>query len=247
MKTKLVLWGANAQDERVLIAMQLRPADNKVDIWTFPQNIATEEFGKSLMNDWRNDQEVEFPDGNTHLERELTISESLLPEDIKVDRGDIIQRAQTEWHFIVLSAKLNAAYQSELEELKEKIDNLKGFDSEIWNSLKDFWSKVQAQTRDRNLFREHANSLRDGTNALFSKLKELRSALDEEFQSFSKEHFESFMNTLEGIEKRVFEGMNLTVIFDELKNLQRKFRETKFTREHRSKVWDRLDSASTLR
>ena len=243
MKTKLVLWGMNAQNERVLLALRLRPIENKVDLWTFPENIATEEFGKQLMNDWRNDQEVPFPDGYTHMERELTISDSLLPEDLKVDRGDLIQRAQTEWHFVVLSAKLNEAYQSELNELKEKVDQLSSFDSETWDSLKAFWSKVQGQVRERNLFREHANSLRDNTNALFDRLKQLRSALDEEFQRLSKGHLEQFMEKLDDVEKRIAEGMNLTVIFDELKKLQRKFRESKFTREHRSKVWEKLDAA----
>ena len=243
MKTKLVLWGNNAQDERILIAMQLRPLENKVDIWTFPESIATEEFGKQLMNEWRNGAEIEFPEGFAHIERELTISDSLLPEDIKVERTDIVNRAQTEWHFIVLSAKLNESYQSELNELKEKVDALKSFDPPTWDALKSFWSKVQDQVRERNLFREHANSLRDRTNEVFARLKELRSSLDEEFQTHSKEHFDKFMEILEGIEKRVVEGMNLTVIFDELKNIQRKFRETKFTRDHRSKVWNRLDAA----
>ena len=243
MKTKLVLWGNNAQDERILIALRLRPLENKVDIWTFSQSIATEEFGKQLMNDWRNGVEIEFPEGFTHFERELTISDSLLPEDIKVERTDIINRAQTEWHFIVLSAKLNEAYQSELNELKEKVEALKSFDSTIWDELKAFWSKVQDQVRERNLFRDHANSLRDSTNEVFAKLKELRSSLDEEFQSLSKEHFDKFMEILEDLEKRVTEGMNLTVIFDELKGIQRKFRDTKFTRDHRSKVWTRLDAA----
>ena len=41
MKTKLVLWGTNANDEKILIALGLRPLDNKVDIWTFSQNIVT--------------------------------------------------------------------------------------------------------------------------------------------------------------------------------------------------------------
>ena len=243
MKTKLVLWGNNAQDERILIALRLRPLENKVDIWTFSQSIATEEFGKQLMNEWRNGVEIEFPEGFTHLERELTISESLLPDEMKVERTDIINRAQTEWHFIVLSAKLNEAYQSELTELREKVEALKSFDSATWESLKTFWAKVQDQVRERNLFRDHANALRDSTNEIFGKLKELRSSLDEEFQGLSKEHFDKFMEVLEGIEKRVSEGMNLTVIFDELKSLQRKFRDTKFTREHRSKVWNRLDAS----
>lgn len=243
MKTKLVLWGNNAQDERILIALRLRPLENKVDFWTFPDALATEEFGRKLMNEWRNNVEVEFPEGFTHFERELTVSESLLPEEIKVERTDIINRAQTEWHFIVLSAKLNEAYQTELHELKEKVESLKAFDPTTWDALKLFWSKVQNQVRDRNLFRDHANALRDNTNDLFAKLKELRSSLDEEFQSFSKEHFEHFMKTLEDLEKRVADGMNLTVIFDELKDIQRKFRDAKFTREHRSKVWNRLDAA----
>lgn len=243
MKTKLVLWGTNAQNERVLLALQLRPIENKVDIWAFPENVATEELGKQLMNEWRNGQDIPFPEGFTHWERELTISDGLLPDDLKVERGDLISRAQTEWHFVVLSAKLNQSYESELNELKEKIEQLKSFDNEVWDSLKTFWSKVQDQVRERNLFREHANNLRDNTNALFDRLKQMRSTLDEEFQKTSKEHMDSFMERLTDIEKRISEGMNLTVIFDELKKTQRKFRDSKFTREHRSKVWEKLDKA----
>ncbi|MFK8100964.1 MAG: hypothetical protein AB8G15_00500 [Saprospiraceae bacterium] len=241
MKTKLVLWGTNAKDEKVLIALELRPKDNKVDIWTFPENLVSEEFSKSMLNEWRNGTAVAFIEGHQHQERALSITESLLPDELKIERGDIIQRAQTEWHFIVLSSKLNEAYQTELAELKEKVEQLKTYDSETWESLKGFWSKVQGQVRERNLFREHANSLRDNTNALFDRLKSLRTALDSEFQSLSKTHLEGFMKTLDEIEARVTKGLNLQSVFDELKSLQRQFRDTKLTREHRSKVWERID------
>lgn len=243
MKTKLVLWGNQADEKKVLLGISLRALENMIDIYTFPEEIVTEEFGKKMMDEWRNGQEIVFPEGHAKIERELSMSEGILPDDIKVSRGDLVQRAQTEWHFVVLSAKLNQAYQSEYAELKEKIENLSSYDSATWNSLKDFWSKVQTQVRERNLFRDHADALRDGTNELFSKLKAMRATLDEEFNNLSKSHFEKFSATIDDIEKRISEGMNLTVIFDELKKIQREFKDTKFNREHRSALWGKIDAA----
>jgi hypothetical protein len=242
MKTKLVLWGSNATEEKILIAMQLRPEDNKVDIWTFPEAVATDEFARQLLGEWRNDVEVAFPESATHLERELSMAENLLPEEIKVERGDIIQRAQTEWHFVVLSSKLNEVYQTELNELKLKVEGLKSFSNDAWSDLKSFWSKVQNQVRERNLLKDHADTLRDNTNSLFSKLKELRSALDEEFRQTSQGHYDKFMTTLADLEKRAAEGVRLPALFDELKELQRNFRGIKLTRDHRAKIWERLDA-----
>lgn len=246
MKTKLVLWGTNAQNERMLIGLELRPEVNKVNVYTFPESVATEEFSQLMLKDWRNNDPVEFPEGYELVEKELTITDSLLPEEIKVERGDIVQRAQTEWHFIVLSAKLNDAYRNELSELQTKVEGLARYETSIWDELKTFWDKVQVQVRERNLLKDHANALRDDTNGLFAKMKELRNKLDEEFQRISSENFEKFFGLLEDVEKRVSEGMRLQPIFDELKKLQRNFRDTKFTREHRSKVWEKLDGAFKL-
>lgn len=53
MKTKLVLWGTDAKDERVLIAMELRPELNQVGMWLFPEEIATDEFSQKLFDEWR--------------------------------------------------------------------------------------------------------------------------------------------------------------------------------------------------
>ncbi len=243
MKTKLVLWGYNEKEEKVLIALQLRPEDNKVDIWTFPEVVATDEFARQLMGDWRNNKEVVFPDGNVHTERELSVTESLLPADLKVERGDIVQRAQTEWHFVVLSSKLNDVYKNELGDLQANVAKLTAYDSDTWEQLKNFWGKVQDQVKERNLLREHADILRDETNVLFGKLKELRSALDDQFREMSKGHMDTFMTKLDDIEKNVADGVRLPAVFDQLKGLQRNFREIKLTREHRSKIWARLDGA----
>lgn len=243
MKTKLVLWGTNAQNERLLIALELMPEDNKVKAFTFPEQIATEEFSQLMLKEWRDGNAVEFPDGFSVEEKELTLSGTILPDGVKAEREDIVQRAQTEWHFIVLSSRLYHTYQSELGEFKDRIEKALRFEGGLWDELKGFWDKVQVQVRDRNLFREHADALRDRTNELFASLKSLRGKLDEEFERLSKDNFERFNDMLAEVEKKVTDGLRLQPLFDDLKEMQRKFREAKLTKDHRTKIWDRLDNA----
>lgn len=242
MKSKLVLWGTNAQEERVLIAMQLRADDNKVDIWMFPEAIASPDFSQQMLNDWRNGAEVAFPEGGTHLERELSVAESLLPDDIKVERTDIINRAQGEWHFIVLSTKLHAAYKSELAQLEDQVNQLSDYSGEAWDALKNFWNKVQDQVKERNLFREHGDELRDATNGLFTHLKGMRTAVMHEFEDNSKTWYTQFNSILDEIEQKVEKGVKgFPDVFDQLKQTQNKFRDQKMTREHSNNLWNRID------
>lgn len=242
MKSKLVLWGSNAQDEKCLIAVSLRAADNKVDIWTFPESVATEDFYQQMMKDWRDGEGMELPEPKTHIERDLSLTDSLLPDDLKVERGDVVQRAQTEWHFVVLSSKLHDAYESQLADLKDRVNKLESFDQPTWDNLKEFWDKVQEQVRDRNLFRDHADRLRANTNELFGQMKTLRTKLDEEFEKLSKEAHDKFMSSLAEVERKMESGARVPVLFDELKKLQSMYREAKnLTREHRNKIWDKLD------
>lgn len=243
MKPRLVLWGNDAQNERVLIALELRPEDNKVNIYTFPENVVTEEFHQKMMDDWRNGETLDFPEGYASTERELTVTESLLPDDLKVERGDVVQRAQTEWHFMVLSTKLNESYNAELGALQERVEKLESYDNDLWDELKAFWDKVQGQVRDRNLLKSHSDTLRDSINQLFDHMKKLRSRLDEEFDKVSKDNYNKFINAITAVEKKISDGLRLAPIFDELKEMQRNFRDSKLSREHRSKVWEKLDAA----
>ncbi|MDH3652034.1 MAG: hypothetical protein OEQ53_20270 [Saprospiraceae bacterium] len=240
MRTRLVFWGQKDQSEKVLIGIRLNEEENNLDVYIFPENQTTEEFVTNMHQHWRLGADIELPE-HTHIQRQLSISEPLLPAEYIVDREDILKRAQTEWHFIVLSAKLYQSYQSELEDLKEKVEKLGKFDSALWEELKGFWSKVQEQVREKNLFRDHANAVRDNTNLLFSKLKELRKELDHEFHEMSQKNLELFREKLDGVDKRIQEGLSLQPIFQELKDLQREFRNTRFIGDHRSTVWKQLD------
>jgi hypothetical protein len=243
MKTRIVLWGENAQDEKILIAVELLEKENQVKVTTFPELVATEEFYTKMMNIWREGNDLPFPEGHTELVRELSITDGLLPDDIKTMRSDILNRAKTEWHFVVLSSKLYQSYNDELEEVKERIEKLTGFDGGIWEELKGFWNKVQKQSAEKNLFRKHSNELRNKTNGLFEQMKGLKKALDAEFERASKETVDKFYKKLDDIEARIEQGLGLHPIFNELKDLQRSFKDVDITRKDRNHLWKRTDKA----
>ncbi len=243
MKKKIVIWANDENDKKILVGLELKAQENKIALHTFPEEIATELFYNEMMENWRNDKEITFPEGHTTVERELNVTEALLPENIKVTRSDIINRAATEWQFIVLSTKLYEMYKSELAEKTEKVKELTHFDNSVWAEMKEFWNKVQGQVFDNNLLRDHANQLKEGTNTIFEKLKKLRLALDKEFDEISKRNKGVFNEKLVAIDEKINKGLGLKPIFEELKQLQADYKDTKFNRKDRTDIWNRIDKA----
>ena len=240
MKKRIVLWGSNAED-KCLIALELREKDNKVDLFVFPEKIATEAFYNQMMNIWREGNQLPFPEGYEKIERDLSITDELLPEDIKVDRTDLIVRAKAEWHFVVLSSKLYEIYNSELDDLKEKVEEMKEYDDKVWEEMKAFWAKVQEQMYEKNIFREHADVLKEKTNKVFDRLKDLKKILDQRFREESRERASQFKEKLKVIEDKIEEGLGLKPIFEELKKMQSEFHGSEFTRKDRRLTWEYLD------
>lgn len=243
MKTRLVLWGMDSEGSKVLLALSLRTAESKVDIWAFPEEAASESFYQRMIDEWRLGRDVTFPDTFTQYEVPFTSSTDLLPDGLKGDRGDLIQQAQTEWQFVILSSRLYESYRDELQFFKDKIDRLENFDNRLFEELKGFWEKVQTHIHDRVLFRDHGATLREITNRLFEQMKTMRRTFDAEFKAASKEVTEQFMTMLNKIEERIREDRGLHPIFEELKKLQREYRQARFTKEDRNKVWEKLDNA----
>lgn len=246
MRSRIVIWGEDANKEKVLLALELKERENKVLIYTFPLEVATEEFNQLLLNKWRNNEEVSFPEQHTVIERNLSMTESILPDDLKVEKTDIINRAQAEWHFIVLSSKMYELYKSELDELKSKIDNLAKYDPSLWDEMVAFWSKVQEQVKEKIIFKDQANILKDRVNNLFEKLKALKKELDREFEEQSKVLADQFFKNIDELVEKIEKGISLTPLFDELKEIQNKFNDTKFTKFDRNEVRNKLDKAFKL-
>lgn len=243
MKTRIVMWGSDEKDQKVLIAIALRAEENVVDVFTFPFETTTEEFYNLMLNEWRESHEVPFPEGYTHLVRPLTASDHILPETLKVDRTDIIQRAQTEWHFVVLSNKLYHAFHEELQDIKEKIKSADHYKNQLWENMKETWERIQKNIFDKTLLREHGQQLRDMTNDIFTELKNMRKEMDSEFDRLSREAAESFNKRLDEIDEKIKSGLGLQPLFNDLKRMQQDFKDAQLSRGDRSRIWKRIDQA----
>jgi gas vesicle protein len=237
------MWGSNEKDQKVLIAISLRAADNVVDVFTFPFETTTEEFYNLMLNEWREAHEVPFPEGFTHIIRPLTASDSILPEGLKVDRSDIIQRAQTEWHFVVLSNKLYQSFLHELEDIKEKLKSADNYKNNLWEEMKESWEKIQKNIFDKTLLREHGQQLREMTNDIFTQLKDMRKNLDTEVDRVSREFADKFNTKLDEVEEKIKSGLGLQPLFNDLKRMQQEFKDAELSRGDRAKIWKRIDNA----
>ena len=159
MRSRIVVWGTNSKDEKVLLAIALNADDNKIDIWSIPEKEITEEFYNLMMSEWREGKDLEIPNTAEHRVNELTMADGILPDDIRVERSDIIQRAQMEWHFVVLSSKLYRNFKTELEDFSDRVKRMELFDQGVWDELKGLGEGVQKHIYDKNLFRDHSDSL----------------------------------------------------------------------------------------
>ncbi|NJO87197.1 MAG: hypothetical protein HC821_04150 [Lewinella sp.] len=244
MRNRIVVWGRNAQEERVLITLELLAEQNIVKLQTFQEKTVTDEVYQAFMDHWRKGEEANaIPEPHKVWARELSVSDSLLPEELRVEQGEMVNRAQTEWHYLVLSEKLKMSYQAELAEMTDRVERSGKYEPSIWDQLKAFWEKVQTQLRDKTLLREHSNELRQGVDTLFNQLKELREKVTDELREKSAATVSEFAQKLEEIEKRISEGSHLRQAFDQLRQLQSKFHNAVFSKDDRKLIYDRIDGA----
>ncbi len=243
MRNRIVVWGRNAQEERVLIAVELLIERNVVKIEIFTEKDVSDEVYKNFMEKWRKNEACELPEPKKVWARELSVSEGLLPEELKVEQSDMINRAQTEWHYLVLSAKLKDAYRAELAEIADRVERADKYDSNVWGQLKSFWEKVQGQLKEKTLLNEHGTEIRSEVDKVFDAMKQLRDQLSEEIKEKSAAAVTEFANKLEAIEKQIEEGTHLRRAFDELRKIQSAFHNAAFSRDDRKLIYDRIDGA----
>lgn len=224
---------------------ELNANSNCVESLIFTGENASEELSDQLMNNWRKGEAVAFPEGHEHVKTELSASGSILPEGYSAaDKEDLLKRTQTEWLFIVLSTKLFQTYESELNELQDRVEKMSKYSKEMWEELKTFQTKIQTQVQEQNLFREHTNILRERLNELFGSLKKLREVEDSAFETAASEVYQRMSAILNQVDEALEKNSGQWAKhFDKLKGLQAELKTARLTREGRNEIWARIDKA----
>lgn len=246
MKDNIVFWGANEKDEKILVALRLRAADKKVDIWTFDEKICKKEFVDSMFADWDKLDISSFPKDHVFIERDAS-SPELLPAQIKTstpENADLISRAEREWTVKVLSLRLYEMIRSEVLALKEQVMSLTAYDKGSWDSCKAYWDKIMTNHNDRNLNREQASELREVVNTSFERLKELMADTNKQYEEESQANFFQITKKIDELQADFEKNPNKAKsTFNELRKLQGNMKDLRLNRSAYKDIRSKMNKA----
>lgn len=243
MKDKIALWGTDEHDNDILIVLRLRVDDNCVDIWTFQKMQLDIPAADALIQDWEKIDPLNLPQPNKYIQQDMG-QPSLLPDHIRTKNTDVISRAEKEWFVRVLSTKLRAKLNAEIEQLQAQTEALTDYDKEVWDLAQNYWQKVSLHFQSRDLNRDDASLLRDRINACFAKLKSLRKEDNVKFDQEAKANLIMLTVELDKLNAKINNkrDSNLNDVFESLKKMQARLQQMRLSKEVRNEIREKIDA-----
>ena len=226
MRDRIVLWGADKDEKKILISIQLQEQMNQVHINIIPESAVNTELEKKIRKEWIEGQDDILPKEARLIERSLN-EEHLLPEDIKTIQTELIRKTEKEWQVYVLTNRLFLATKIEFEALKSEVERLDEYDNAVWNKAKDFSNKIKNYALDSQLRRSQTNEIRSALDKVFDKLKSLQNSAKEAYKDTSTKLSTDFSERIVKILDKSKSANNAKNAFENLKTLQMEFNKTK--------------------
>ena len=243
----LVLWGEIATDLKALLAIHLDEIEKKVTIHAFPKNELTDEVRDQLFNVWKNGGDYEFPEESFNWEVDAE-GDFSLPENIKLDRPQLLVRAQKDWMQRVQHAEIMKLLHEEVNLLKLQADALTEYSQDVWNQAKAIWDKVRSSQKEYKLPWEKVDELKLPINKVFDALKAFKRLSNEQSFEESLAMSKVFEKRIEVCKNDLIYPDQWSKIFNELKLIQKDMKENQFKWKHRRQLQNQLnDVFGTLR
>lgn len=242
-KNRFATKALNQKDEPILVALELNVNSMNIEVRYFLTATMKDDEIEDFIKKFSNGEEPSFPD-NATLENRSFTEESLLPDNIKIEgKSGAIRQLQNEWSYLLLTAKLFEQFNAQLEDIKIKAAELKGFSSDLFDEAKEFWEKVLEYKKEREISQEKLTYFKEEINGVFDHLKKLKESLLKEKDAASEKIRAEFTEVLAGIDARLEEqGVRFNTIMDELKALQTKLRGEDIKRDIKNILFDDIQA-----
>jgi len=243
-KNRFATKALNPKDEPILVTLELNISNMNIEIKSFPILTTPDNEIDEFIRKFTAEEPVDFPESTTVENRSFT-EESLLPDHIKVDgKSGAIRQLQNEWSYLLLNAKLFEQFNTELDELKQKAADLKGFSHELFDEAKEFWEKVLEYKKEREISQEKLTFFKEEINGVFDHLKYLKESMLKEKDELTEKVKLEISEALTLIDSKLEEqGIHFKTVMDDLKALQVKLRSEDVKRDIKNILFDNIQAS----
>ncbi len=219
MNTRLVLWGEIGTDRQALITIHLVEETAKIYIHAFPKEEVTKDLQDALFAEWKNGGDFSFPENAIRWEVDAN-TDTILPEEVKVERPEIILQSQHKWSKKLMSARINQLLEDEIKLLDEKADTLAAYDQTLWDKTKAQWEKISLYQKKNEISWEQTTALKDKINRIFDALKAVKRLHHEQEDQANVVLVKNLHQRVEELRNKLIYPDQWKYIFDELKKMQ---------------------------
>ena len=241
MNTRLVLWGKIGTDRKALIALYLEEAAAKIHIYAFPKDEVSKEIQDALFVEWKNGGDFSFPENAHHWEIDAN-SDSILPEEVKVERVDIVLQSQHKWGKKLMSSKINQLLTDEVKLLEEKTAVLAVYEQSAWEKAKAQWEKIASYQKKNEISWEQTMVLKDKINAIFETLKAIKRIDNENEDQANTVLIKKYEKRIEDLQSKLIYNDQWKHIFDELKKIQAEIKDAAMRWNHKRSIYNQINT-----
>lgn len=241
MNTRLVLWGEIGTDRKALIAIHLDEETAKIHTYAFPKDEATKEIQDALFVEWKNGGEFTFPENTIHWEIDAN-NDTILPEEVKVDRLDVVLQSQHKWSKKLMSSKINQLLTDEVKLLEEKASVVAEYDQSLFDKAKAQWEKITSYQKKNEISWEQTTVLKDKINAIFEALKAVKRINNENEDQANAVLVKSYHKRIEDLQAKLIYNDQWKFIFDELKKIQAEIKDINMRWNHKRGIYDQVNA-----
>jgi len=241
MNTRLVLWGEIGTDRKALLTVHLDEAAAKIHLHAFPKEEVTKEIQDALFIEWKNGGEFTFPENAIHWEIDAN-SDTILPENVKVDRLDVVLQSQHKWGKKLMSSRINQLLTDEVKLLEEKASVVAEYDQSLWDKAKAQWEKISSYQKKNEISWEQTTVLKDKINSIFESLKAVKRISNENEDQANSVLIKNYHKRIEDLQAKLIYNDQWKYIFDELKKIQAELKEAAMRWNQKRAIYNQVNA-----